>query len=30
MRANTLRQLLGKGNMVSDTLRHTIAICQEW
>jgi hypothetical protein len=30
MRANTLRQFLGKGNLVSDTLRDTVALCQEW
>ncbi len=30
MRANMLRQLLGKGNMVSDTLRDTVALCEEW
>ncbi len=30
MRPNALRQFLGKGNMVSDTLRDTIALCEEW
>ena len=30
MRANTLRQLLGKGNMVSDRLRDTVILCEEW